>query len=89
MVAVSMPPITDVPIAMRLLAPAPVERASGRTPKMKLKLVMMIGRKRMRAASSAASMIRMPFFSPCSANSIIRMAFFAARPMVVISPICR
>ena len=41
-----MPPITAVPIAMRLLAPAPVEIASGSTPKMKAKLVIRIGRRR-------------------------------------------
>jgi hypothetical protein len=87
--AVSMPPITDVPIATRLLAPAPVAMASGRTPKMKAKLVIRIGRKRIRAASTAASMTRRPLRSSCSANSIIRIAFFAASPIVVSNPICR
>src|SRR5256885_312578 len=73
-----MPPITAVPIATRLLAPAPVAIASGSTPKMKAKLVIRIGRRRMRAASSAASITRLPDFSACSANSIIRIAFWAA-----------
>ena len=74
---------------MRLLAPAPVEIASGSTPKMKARLVITIGRKRMRAASIAASLTRLPSFSARSANSIIRMAFFTARPIVVSRPICR
>ena len=87
--AVSMPPITAVPIATRLFAPAPVAIASGNTPKMKAKLVIRIGRRRIRAASIAASMTRLPFFSSCSANSIIRIAFFAASPIVVSRPICR
>ena len=62
-VAVSMPPITEVPMAMRLFAPAPVESASGSTPKMKARLVIRIGLRRMRAASRAASITRLPCFS--------------------------
>ena len=49
-VATSMPPTTPVPIEWRLAAPAPLLRASGRTPKMKASEVMMMGRKRRRAA---------------------------------------
>ena len=84
-----MPPITEVPMAIRLFAPAPVAKASGSTPKMKAVLVIRIGRKRMRAAASAASMMRLPLRSSCSANSIIRIAFLAASPMVVSKPICK
>ena len=50
-----MPPITPVPIEWRLAEPAPVQIASGSTPRMKASDVMMIGRKRSRAASMAAS----------------------------------
>ena len=38
--AVNIPPITEVPMATRLFAPAPVARARGRTPNMKAKLVI-------------------------------------------------
>ena len=55
MVAVSMPPITEVPMAMRLLAPAPVEIASGVTPAMNASDVITIGRSRSRAPVTAAS----------------------------------
>ena len=79
----------EVPMAIRLLAPAPVEMASGRTPKMKEKLVINIGRSRIRAASSAASMTRLPCFSARSANSTIRIEFLAANPIVVSRPIWR
>ena len=88
-VAVSIPPMTAEPMAIRPLAPGPVETASGKTPKMKAKLVIRIGRKRILAASTAASMIRLPSFSARSANSFIRMAFFEVRPIVVRRPICR
>src|SRR6266498_2364237 len=45
---------TAVPIACRISAPAPVAPSRGSTPKMKVKLVMRIGRSRSRAASMAA-----------------------------------
>ncbi len=86
-VAVSIPPITPVPIACWLAEPAPLLIASGSTPRMKASEVIRIGRRRSRAASSAAS--TGPIFSPtCSsrANSTIRIAFFADRPMVVSRP---
>ena len=54
-VAPSMPPITPVPSDCRLLAEAPVAMASGTQPRMKASEVMMIGRSRSRAASTAAS----------------------------------
>ena len=52
-VAASIPPMTPVPTEWRAPAPAPVENASGSTPRMKASEVMRIGRKRSRAASSA------------------------------------
>ena len=89
MVAVIIPPITAVPMAIRPLAPGPVATASGNTPKMNAKLVIRIGRRRIRAASMAASMTRLPSFSARSANSFIRIAFFDVRPIVVSKPIWR
>ncbi len=50
-----MPPITPVPAETRAPAPAPVEKASGTTPRMNAIDVMMIGRNRSRAASIAAA----------------------------------
>ena len=50
-----MPPITPMPMAFCAAEPAPVAMASGVTPRMKASDVMMIGRRRMRAACSAAS----------------------------------
>ena len=54
-VATSMPPTTPVPIERRAPAPAPVDSISGSTPSTKASEVMTIGRKRRRAALSAAS----------------------------------
>src|SRR5262249_49187257 len=54
-VAASMPPMTPVPTACRAPAPAPIEMASGSTPRMKASDVIRIGRKRRRAASRAAA----------------------------------
>src|SRR5262245_32776353 len=56
-VEASMPLDTAMPIDLRELAPAPVANTSGITPRMKANEVMRMGRKRARAASSAASMI--------------------------------
>src|SRR5690606_15392602 len=53
-VAANIPPRTPVPIECREAAPAPLEIASGTTPRMKASEVMTIGRRRSRAASSAA-----------------------------------
>ena len=75
-----MPPATVVPTELRAAAPAPVAKANGSTPRMKAIEVMRMGRKRMRAASRAASVMLRPCSRSCSANSTIRIAFFAARP---------
>ena len=83
----SMPPTTPVPIERRAAAPAPVESISGITPSTKASEVMTIGRKRSRAALSAASVAVLPSRKPCCANSTIRIAFFAARPISTTRPI--
>ena len=58
----------------------------GKTPRMKAKEVMRIGRKRSRAASSTASCSVRPSRCSVTANSTIRIAFFADSPMIVMSP---
>jgi hypothetical protein len=85
-VALSIPPATPVPTALRLAAPAPVAITSGTMPRMKASDVMMIGRSRSWTAFNVASMVLLPLASSSIANSTIRIAFFAARPMIVISP---
>ena len=69
-------------------APAPVAMASGRQPMMNAKLVMRIGRRRRPAASIAALTGSMPRSTRTFANSTMRIAFFAARPMIMMMPIC-
>ena len=59
-VEASMPPMTAVPMALRLAAPAPDAIARGTTPRMKAKEVMRMGRKRRRDDSTAASRRGMP-----------------------------
>src|SRR6266513_2436804 len=63
------------------------EIARGSTPKMNASEVIRIGRKRSRAASSAAAAVDRPSWCFSTAYSTIRMAFFAARPSSVTSPI--
>ena len=53
---------------------------------MKAKAVIRMGRKRRRAASSAASCAGLPSSCFTFANSTMRIAFLAARPMSMISP---
>src|SRR5436305_336301 len=55
-----MPPNTGVPTARRLSAPAPVAMTKGSRPNMKAKLVIMTGRKRSLAPSTAASRMGLP-----------------------------
>jgi hypothetical protein len=55
-----MPLNTVVPMARRLLAPAPVAITIGNTPMMKEKAVIRTARKRMRAPANAASSIDRP-----------------------------
>src|SRR5262249_42251682 len=53
-VEASMPLNTVIPIDLRALAPAPVATTRGATPRMKANDVIRIGRRRARAASTAA-----------------------------------
>ncbi len=59
-VASDMPPMTTVPRMRRETEPAPVAVHSGRQPKMKASAVITMGRKRSRAAWSAASAMLCP-----------------------------
>src|SRR5215467_7819793 len=84
----NIPNNTAVPSDCRISAPAPVATASGATPKMKAREVIRIGRRRVRAACTAASLEATPSSSFWRANSTIRMAFLAARPTRTTKPIC-
>ena len=87
-VATSIPPMTPVPMACRLAAPAPLLIARGNTPILNARDVITIGRNLSLAASTADSIISKPSCSRlCCANSTIKIAFFAARAISVISPI--
>ena len=68
------------------MAPAPVEMASGNTPKMKAMEVIRMGRKRSRQASSVASSRPRPRRRMVLANSMIRIAFLADKPITAMSP---
>ena len=86
-VATSMPQKTAVPMTFCAPAPAPLASMSGTTPRMKANAVIRMGRKRRRAASSAASCADLPSFSCLTfATSTMRIAFLAARPMSMTSP---
>jgi len=61
--------------------------ASGTTPRMKAMDVIMIGRNRSLAASSAGFDKRHARLMPMLANSTIRIAFLAESPMSVTNPI--
>ncbi len=81
-----MPPITPVPIAFCPPDPAPLEIASGTTPRMNASDVIRIGRNRSCAAATAASRKPFPASKFALANSTIRIAFFADSPIVVSRP---
>ena len=72
--------MTPVPIARRLLAPAPVAIASGTQPKPNASDVITIARRRVFAAASAASRADMPSRTCSIATSQMRIAFLADRP---------
>ena len=83
-----MPVNTVMPIDLRALAPAPVASTSGTTPRMKANDVMRIGRKRARAASTAASSDGLAVVTRNSrATSTIRMAFLADSAISRMRPI--
>lgn len=85
--ATSMPKKTPVPIPWRLAEPGPEAKTSGSMPRMKASEVITMGRKRSRAAVSAAETTSRPFSTSSLANSTIRMAFLATRPTSITSPI--
>ncbi len=84
-VAVSMPPMTAMPISFWLADPALLAMASGRTPRRNAMEVIRIGRILSRAASTAASSAERPSSCSSRANSTMRMAFLAPSPIVVRS----
>ena len=86
-VEASMPLATAMPSDCRDAAPAPVARISGTTPRIKVKDVMRIGRKRRRAASTAASRMERPSARRWRAISTMRMAFLAESAMSRTRPI--
>ena len=86
-VAISIPQNTAVPMTFCAPAPAPLASMSGTPPRMNAKAVIRIGRKRSRAASSAASGADLPCSGLTFATSTMRIAFFAARPISMMSPI--
>ncbi len=87
-VEMAIPPTTAVPSDSRLAEPAPLAKTSGRRPAMNAIDVMRIGRNRVFAADTTASLADLPVARCCFANSTIRMAFFAASPMSITYPIC-
>jgi hypothetical protein len=86
-VAASMPENTVMPMTLRASAPAPLAINNGSTPRINEKAVIRIGRKRSRAADSAASSAEKPSSDFSFANSTIRMAFLAAMPISITRPI--
>lgn len=86
-VAKIIPPITPVPTEWRLAAPAPELKTRGITPKMKVREVIRIARKRSLAAARAASLGNRPSLRLSTANSTIKMAFLAERAISVTRPI--
>src|SRR5690606_36218692 len=67
-------------------APAPVDVASGRTPKVKANDVIKIGRNRKRTASKVACSSSLPCACKSFANSTIKIALRADTPTVVNKP---
>ena len=79
--------LRDIFVGTTILAElAPVAIASGTTPRMKASEVMTMGRKRSRAASTAASKIESPPACRSGATSTMRMAFLADSPIKVTRP---
>ena len=87
-VAIDIPPNRDIPMTFRASAPAPDANTRGKTPRMKEKAVIRIGRKRSLADLTAASNRVSPFSNSSLANYTIRIAFLAAMAMSMTSDIC-
>ena len=86
-VAINIPPKTEVHRACLLAAPAPDAVIRGTTPRMKAKEVIRIGRNRSLAPSLAAVNNSIPSSCLSLANSKIRIAFLATRPINIINQI--
>ena len=82
-----MPLNTVMPIDLRALAPAPVATTSGATPRMKANDVIRIGRRRSRAASTAASRIALPSISRLS-RAMVKPSVFAVFPLMTSPSSC-
>ena len=88
-VSATMPPIAAVPMIWRAMDPAPDAIHSGMQPTMKASAVIISGRKRTLAASSAASTRGVPFSYSSFQNAAIRIEFFAPKPISITKAICR
>ena len=81
------PPMITRPRGLLASALAPIPRAIGNAPKMAAKVVIMIGRKRVNAASYMASREFMPLVRMLSkAKSIIMIPFFLTMPISKMMP---
>ena len=85
-VAVIIPTSTAVPSAFCAPAPAPLLNASGSTPRIKHRDVIMIGRRRIREASSVAATRSLPPLCNALANPTIKIEFFVTNPINIIKP---
>ena len=82
-----MPVMTAVPSAFCAPDPAPLLMANGITPRIKHRDVIMMGRKRSRAASTVAVIRSFPPSCNALANYTIRMEFLADSPTMVSTAI--
>ena len=81
------PPTTASPSGRRASAPVPRPTAIGSVPMSAAIVVIMIGRKRIKHASTIASRGGFPSLrSASSAKSIIMIAFFFTRPTSMMIP---
>jgi len=74
-VADNIPPNTVQPMVLRDSAAAPLANAKGKTPRMKAREVIIIGRKRNCTASKVAGTKSIPLSTRSLANSTIKIAF--------------
>ncbi len=80
---------TPMPMEISPFAPAPVEKINGSMPKIITVAVITIGRKRKRAAASAAAVMERPFSRlSFTATSVSNIAVFANMPMSITRPVC-
>ena len=79
-VDINIPPTTEIPMAIRPLAPSPVANANGTRPRMVDTLVIKIGRRRWIEASRIAVNLSIPASCFWLANSTIKIPFLATRP---------